>query len=107
MDYVQIKKLYRERVEEWAQHNDQWLASKGWPFSDHAKDIATKILMTRDKIENYPGDFIQAVMDNKLRESISRADPDVRQCLYPIMFCYWNVDTWDIARQYTPQEVSI
>ena len=39
----------------------------------HAIDVAASVLMTRDKVQ-IGGSFVEAVVNNNLREAISRAD---------------------------------
>ena len=99
MDFVDIKHLYVQKVQEWAKQNEQWLASKGSPFTVHAQQIAASALMTRDKFETNPGGFVEALVNNNLRETFGRADTEVKTCLYAILLCYWNVETWDIIKK--------
>ena len=44
-------------------------------ISDHITDVMVSIMMTRDKVLD-GGSFVQAICDNNLRETISRADND-------------------------------
>jgi hypothetical protein len=44
-------------------------------ISNHITDVMVSIMMTRDKVLS-GGSFVQAICNNNLRESISRADND-------------------------------
>jgi len=99
MNYTDIEKLYLERVKQWAKRNEQWLASEGTPFTVHAQEIATSALMTRDGYQLHPGGFVIAVVTNNLHDVFAKADTEVRTCLYAILLCYWNVETWDIIKK--------
>jgi hypothetical protein len=56
--------------------------------------------MTRDNIETYPGHFVSAIVSNKLRETFGRADTECNRCLNALLMGYWNVETWDLSKQW-------
>lgn len=61
-----------EKVEKYQAAARRWAAM--YKVEDeHAITVASSILMTRDKIWQ-GGSFVQAVVDNNLREAINRAD---------------------------------
>lgn len=103
MNYKEVEQKYLDRVNEWAETNREWLIQNNWPFSTHARHIAAKALMTRDKINPFPGHFISAIVSNNLRDTVGRADSECRQCLFAILMCYWNVETFDLPK---PQPVT-
>jgi hypothetical protein len=93
MTYDEMLDLYRQEVKDWAQRN-------GYNISNHVCDIIQSVLMTRDKIDHYPGHFAQAVVNNDLREAINRADQECLDNLKIIYQAYFNIDTWQIVRPY-------
>ncbi len=61
-----------DKVEKYKAAAQRWAAM--YKVEDeHAITVASSILMTRDKIWQ-GGSFVQAVVDNNLREAINRAD---------------------------------
>ena len=60
-------------------------------ISNHITDVMVSIMMTRDKVLS-GGSFVQAICNNNLRESISRADNDcinhLRLLSLTHSFCY-------------------
>ena len=54
--------------------------------SDHIIDVMISVMMTRDKVLQ-GGSFVQAVVANDLKESISRADTDCGKNLRIITLC--------------------
>ena len=58
----------------------------GETVSDHIIDVMISVMMTRDKVLQ-GGSFVQAVVANDLKESISRADTDCGKNLRIITLC--------------------
>lgn len=54
--------------------------------SDHIIDIMASVMMTRDNVRQ-GGSFVTAVVNNKLYESISRADRECLQHIRIITIC--------------------
>ena len=54
--------------------------------SEHVIDVMISVMMTRDKVLQ-GGSFVQAVVANDLKESISRADTDCGKNLRIITLC--------------------
>lgn len=97
MTYDEMLDLYREEVKKWAQRN-------GYTISNHICDIIQSVLMTRDKVDHYPGDFAQAIVNNDLREAISRGDDECIENLRIIYRGFFNIDTWHIVKPYRKQK---
>jgi citrate lyase synthetase len=58
----------------------------GETVSEHVIDVMISVMMTRDKVLQ-GGSFVQAVVANDLKESISRADTDCGKNLRIITLC--------------------
>ena len=58
--------------------------------SEHILDIMVSIMVTRDKTSYAGGGFVQAVVDNDLYLSLSRADTDCRNNIYLLVMCNAN-----------------
>jgi hypothetical protein len=58
----------------------------GVEVSEHVIDVMISVMMTRDKVLQ-GGSFVQAVVANDLKESISRADTDCGKNLRIITLC--------------------
>ena len=58
----------------------------GVEVSEHVIDVMISAMMTRDKVLQ-GGSFVQAVVANDLKESISRADTDCGKNLRIITLC--------------------
>jgi hypothetical protein len=61
----------------------------------HAIDVAASVLMTRDKVM-MGGSFVQAVVDNNLREAINRADDTCIKYLKFFSIINWNCGSYEI-----------
>ena len=75
-------------------------AAKKWAAmykvdDEHAIDVAASVLMTRDKVQ-IGGSFAQAIVDNNLRESISRADDTCIKYLRFFSIINWNCGSYEI-----------
>ena len=69
---VDIREQYREKAIEFA---------KDWGYenpSNHILDIMVSIMCTRDETSFAGGGFVEAVVDNNLYLSMSRADSECR-----------------------------
>lgn len=62
--------------------------------SEHIIDVMISVMMTRDKVLQ-GGSFVQAVVANNLKESISRADTECGKQLRIITLCanFCHVDS--------------
>jgi hypothetical protein len=58
----------------------------GETVSDHIIDVMISVMMTRDNVLQ-GGSFVQAVVANNLKESISRADTECGKHLRIISLC--------------------
>mgnify|MGYP003332367339 CR=1 FL=1 len=96
MTYDELLDLYRNEVKSWLQRN-------GYNVSNHIVDIIQSVVMTRDKVDHYPGHFAQAVVNNDLREVINRADQECLENLKIIYQGFFNIDTWHIVKPYRKQ----
>ena len=80
--YIQYRKKAIEFAESYKEN-----------VSDHIIEVMVSVCMTRDKIWS-GGSFAQAVVNNSLNESISRADTDCLKNLRIITlasnYCYLN-----------------
>jgi hypothetical protein len=89
------------------------LRSKRW------KQLAGRSYMnpiTKNNINNYvqqhidPGDFLQAVLANDLREAFGRADEENRYAMFEIVkYCYNHIPrncwgSWEVVRGWLAQE---
>lgn len=83
-----------EKIEKYKTAAKKWAAM--YKVEDeHAINIAASILMTRDGI-SHGGGFAQAVVDNNLRESISRADDTcIKHLKFFVIICK-NCGTYEI-----------
>ncbi len=65
----------------------------GETVSDHIKDVMISVMMTKDNVLQ-GGSFVQAVIDNNLREAFNRADADCIKNLRIITLCanFCNVE---------------
>jgi hypothetical protein len=78
-DWQETRNKYREAVLHFLnRYNEQ--------VSDHIIDVMISVMMTRDKVLQ-GGSFVQAVVANDLKESISRADTDCSKNLRIITLC--------------------
>jgi hypothetical protein len=78
-DWQETRNKYREAVLHFLnRYNEQ--------VSDHIIDVMISVMMTRDNVLQ-GGSFVQAVVANDLRESISRADTDCSKNLRIITLC--------------------
>jgi hypothetical protein len=59
--------------EEYQERARQFAKEYNVEVSEHIIDVMRSVMMTRDKVLQ-GGSFVQAVVDNNLREAISRAD---------------------------------
>lgn len=79
---------------------EKWLARNKYTVSEHVKEIIVSILLHRDKIVDYGGQFVQSFMSNNLREVIKYADDDVMANLRTIYQAYHNIDTYEYVAAY-------
>lgn len=78
-DWQQIRDNYRAAVVHFAnRYNEE--------VSEHIIDVMISVMMTRDNVLQ-GGSFVQAVVANNLRESISRADAECSKQLRIITLC--------------------
>lgn len=78
-DWQQIRDNYRAAVVHFAnRYNEE--------VSEHIIDVMISVMMTRDNVLQ-GGSFVQAVVANNLRESISRADTECGNNLRIITLC--------------------
>ena len=65
----------------------------GETVSDHIIDVMISVMMTKDNVLQ-GGSFVQAVIDNNLREAFNRADADCIKNLRIITLCanFCNVE---------------
>jgi len=74
--------------------------------------------ITRNNIDEYvlhhrdPGDFLQAVLANDLREAFGRADDENRYAMFDIVaYCWNNIPasawgSWDTVRRWLKEPVA-
>ena len=78
-DWQETRDKYRTAVVHFAnRYNEQ--------VSEHIIDVMISVMMTRDNVLQ-GGSFVQAVVANNLRESISRADAECSKQLRIITLC--------------------
>lgn len=78
-NWEETRNKYREAVLHFLnRYNEQ--------VSEHIIDVMISVMMTRDNVLQ-GGSFVQAVVANDLRESISRADTDCSKNLRIITLC--------------------
>ena len=70
-----LRNSYRETASNYITRNMDWLGLTGLDESElsHITNLASSVMMTRDKYM-MGGGFVQAVVENDLEQSISRAD---------------------------------
>lgn len=80
---MDIREKYRERAIQFA---------KDWreDVSEHIIDIMVSIMATRDKSSYAGGGFVQAIVDNDLYLSVSRADSECSKHLKLLVMCNAN-----------------
>ena len=78
-NWQQIRDDYRQAVIHFANRY-------GVEVSEHIIDVMISVMMTRDNVLQ-GGSFVQAVVANNLRESISRADAECSKQLRIITLC--------------------
>ena len=78
-NWQQIRDDYRQAVIHFANRYQV-------EVSDHIIDVMISVMMTRDNVLQ-GGSFVQAVVANNLRESISRADAECSKQLRIITLC--------------------
>lgn len=78
-NWQQIRDDYRQAVIHFANRYQV-------EVSDHIIDVMMSVMMTRDNVLQ-GGSFVQAVVANNLRESISRADAECSKQLRIITLC--------------------
>ena len=81
---MDIREQYRERAIEFA---------KDWGYekpSNLILDIMVSIMCTRDKTSYAGGGFVEAVVDNNLYLSMSRADSECRDNIFLLSMCSKN-----------------
>ena len=78
-DWQETRNKYREAVLHFLnRYNEQ--------VSDHIIDVMISVMMTRDNVLQ-GGSFVQAVVGNNLKETISRADTDCSKNIRIITIC--------------------
>ena len=88
-------------MENWQETRDKYrtavvhfLNRYGKEVSEHIIDVMISVMMTRDNVLQ-GGSFVQAIVANNLRESISRADTECGKHLRIISLCcsFCHVDS--------------
>jgi hypothetical protein len=84
--WEETRNKYREAV-------IHFLNRYGETVSEHIIDVMISVMMTKDNVLQ-GGSFVQAVIDNNLREAFSRADADCIKNLRIITLCanFCNVE---------------
>jgi hypothetical protein len=78
-NWQETRDSYRQAVVHFAnRYNEE--------VSEHIIDVMISVMMTRDKVLQ-GGSFVQAVVANNLKESISRADTECGKHLRIISLC--------------------
>lgn len=88
LNYFKMNELedkYNQAVVKWLVNN------KKTNVSEHIIDIITSVIMTRTKAK-IGGDFAQAVVNNDLKGSITKADEEVLENLPLIVKANLNID---------------
>jgi hypothetical protein len=99
--YEIMLKDYRELVCEWAQEYN-------YVLSEHAIDIASKILAHRDKALPYrPGSFIQAFLDNNLEKTVKCMGPELKPYFWTIFWAWHGIYSYHIKLRHFPEEEEI
>ncbi len=83
-----------DKVEKYKAAAQRWAARYNVE-DQHAIDVAASVLMTRDKVQ-IGGSFVQAVVDNNLREAINRADDTSVKYLKFFSIINWNCGSYEI-----------
>jgi len=87
-------------MENWQETRDKYrtavvhfLNRYGKQVSEHIIDVMISVMMTKDNVLQ-GGSFVQAVIDNNLREAFNRADADCIKNLRIITLCanFCNVE---------------
>ena len=84
--WEETRNKYREAVIHFLNRYDEQV-------SEHIIDVMISVMMTRDNVLQ-GGSFVQAVIDNNLREAFNRADADCIKNLRIITLCanFCNVE---------------
>lgn len=80
---MDIREKCRERAIQFAK---EWRED----VSEHILDIMVSIMVTRDKSSYAGGGFVQAIVDNDLYLSVSRADSECSKHLKLLAMCKYN-----------------
>ncbi len=83
-----------DKVEKYKAAAQRWAARYNVE-DQHAIDVAASVLMTRDKVQ-IGGSFVQAVVDNNLREAINRADDTCVKYLKFFSIINYNCGSFEI-----------
>jgi hypothetical protein len=78
-NWEETRNKYKEAVLHFLNRYDEQV-------SEHIIDVMISVMMTRDNVLQ-GGSFVQAVVANNLKESISRADTDCSKNLRIITLC--------------------
>jgi hypothetical protein len=99
--YDAMLKEYYESVEQWAKRNN-------YPMSEHAIDIASKILAHRDKALPYPpGGFIHCFLSNDFEGVMTNIGSTLKPHLFNIFKAWYNIDSYEIKFKYFPEKTGL
>lgn len=78
-----------------------WEKQNNVSFSDHARNIAAKILAFRDGAYTHePSSFIKHFLDNNFRGIMQSIDDDLKNHLFNIYKVWYNIDSYYIKQEY-------
>lgn len=88
-----MENIWEETRNKYKEAVIHFLERYGETVSEHVIDVMISVMMTKDNVLQ-GGGFVQAVIDNNLREAISRADTDCGKNLRIITLCasFCNVE---------------
>ena len=73
-NYEELRNIYLKRLSDYLERNK-------YVVSDHIKGIMIDVVMARDNVNNYVGNFVNAIINNNLYEAVSYADAECSQNL--------------------------
>ena len=85
MSYQDLRNKYADKVKNYLKN--VWKIEPSF----HLCDVAAGVLMQRDGVIDHGGHFVNAVLDNDLRETFARADHEIQVNMKYVMACIVNL----------------